>query len=81
MGIKTIALDEGTYQLLRRQKRKGETFNELVRRLLRRKRPLHEFAGAWKDIPEEEFQEILEAIRRGRELDEERFARLMERWG
>lgn len=78
--VKTIALDQETYDLLERQKRKGETFNDLVRRLARRGRPLHEFAGIWKDMPKEDLHRIEEAIRRGRELDRERLRRLMERW-
>jgi len=79
--VKTIALDEETYELLSRQKRGGESFNEVVRRLSQKGRPLHEFAGAWKDMAKDDLRKIEEAIRRGRELDKERFRRLIERWG
>jgi len=79
--VKTIALDPETYELLRRQKRQDESFNDLVARLVRKRRPLADLAGAWKDMPQEDFEKIREAIRRGRELDVERFRELMKRWG
>jgi len=78
--VKTIALDPETYEMLRRQKREDESFNDLVARLARKRRPLADLAGAWKDMPQEDFEKIQEAIRRGRELDQERFRKLMERW-
>jgi len=78
--VKTIALDPEVYDLLKRQKRGDETFNDLIARLVRKRRPLADLAGAWKDMPQEDFEKIQEAIRRGRELDQERFRKLMERW-
>jgi len=81
METKTIALDREAYDALRRHKKKGESFSDVVRRLTGRTRPLTELAGLWKDMPPEDSQKIREFLRRGRELDRERLERLLKRWG
>ena len=81
MGQKTIALDEEAYGLLRREKKGGESFSDVVKRLAHRRRSILEFAGAWKKMPPEDLRKIEEAIRRGRELDLERQERLLKRMG
>jgi predicted CopG family antitoxin len=81
METKTIALDREAYEALRRQKRKGESFSDVVKRLAGRTRPLTELAGLWKEMPSEDLHKIREFLRRGRELDRERLERLVKRWG
>ena len=76
MGSKTIAVDEEAYEVLRSQKRPGETFSEVVKRLGPRKRPLTDFIGIWKDMPEADLRRIENYVRRGRQLDRRR----MRRW-
>ncbi len=80
MDIKTVALDREAYELLRKRKKQGESFSDVVKRLAAPRRPLTDFAGIWKDIPREEFHKIVEAIRKAREMDLERMDRLLKRW-
>lgn len=79
MRSKSISLDAEAYELLRAQKRPGESFSDVVKRELRPKRPLSDFVGIWKDMPEGEFEEVKAIIREGRRLDLERQNRLLER--
>jgi len=55
---KTIALDREAYDLLSSQKRKGESFSDVVKRLGHRRRPITDLAGLWKDLDEAEFAKI-----------------------
>jgi len=79
MTQKTIALDEEAYELLRRQKGKGESFSDVVKRLARKRRPFADFAGAWKDVPREHLDRIRDFLREGRELERERLAARVKR--
>lgn len=81
MDTKTIALDREAYEVLRDEKRKGESFSEVVKRLAGKRRPLTDFVGLWKDVPKEDLRSIEDAIRRGRERDRDRLRRLMKRLG
>ncbi len=81
MDNTSIALDREAYNLLRDQKRPGESFSQVVKRLAGGRRPLSSFAGAWKEMPEKTFREIQSERRRLRELDEQRFERLGTRRG
>ncbi len=73
METTSVALDREAYDLLRSQKRPGESFSQVVKRLAGNRRPLSSFAGAWKDMPEKTFREIQAERKRLRELDEQRF--------
>ncbi len=53
---KNVALADDVYETLQKEKRKGESFSGVIRRLAARKPKLHELYGALTDIPEEEFQ-------------------------
>lgn len=77
METTSIALDREAYELLRQQKRPGESFSQTVKRLAGRRRPLASFAGAWKGVPDSKFRELVAERKRMRALDEERFARLL----
>lgn len=79
MSAKTVALDSEAYELLRRQKRSGETFSEAVKRLSGRRRSILEFAGAWKDIPADELARVRSFIAGGRRRDRGRWASLLKR--
>lgn len=52
---KNVALADDVYETLQREKREGESFSDVIRRLAARKPRLTEFFGALADIPEEEF--------------------------
>jgi predicted CopG family antitoxin len=73
----SIALDREAYDLLRSQKRPGESFSQVVKRLAKNRRPLASFVGAWSDLPDKTFREIQANRKRLRVLDEERFQRLL----
>ncbi len=82
METKTIALDREAYELLRRRKRKGESFSEAVKRVAREARPLSDFAGAWrKHLSDEDIEAIEKALARGREADRDRTRKLLARQG
>ncbi len=64
---RTITVSEEAYQALRRLKREGESFSQLILRLVReaeRRRRLTSLAGAWSDVGEEEARRMLEEARR-----------------
>ncbi len=69
MGTKTITIMDDAYHLLKSRKMKNESFSDVIRRELKTsKRPLSDFVGAWKDIPEMKkiFDEILERRHSGK---------------
>ncbi len=59
MGFKTISLSDSVYRRLRGEKRPGESFSEVIVRLLDAKQPpLVKYAGAWKPLSVAELSEI-----------------------
>jgi predicted CopG family antitoxin len=58
MAAKTVALDAEAYALLLRSKRAGETFSEVVRRMLRPPSRVSELAGSLRDLPPKEWKDI-----------------------
>jgi predicted CopG family antitoxin len=76
MASKTVALDMEAYDLLHKEKLPGESFSDVVKRLARKRRSFLDFAGAWKNLPKKEIDEVRDIIRRGREQDR---ARMQER--
>ena len=55
---KNIAVADDVYEMLSKEKKEGESFSDVIRRLTKRRKSLLEFAGAWADIPDEEFREM-----------------------
>lgn len=78
---KTIAVDREAYEILRTQKRRGESFSDVIKRVAAKRRPLTDFAGLWKTLPKDELKKVEDAIARMRELDRERLERLLKRVG
>jgi predicted nucleic acid-binding protein/predicted CopG family antitoxin len=58
MPSKTVALDSEAYELLKRQRRAGETFSDTVKRLARPRRPITSFGGMWSDLSAKERKEL-----------------------
>ena len=54
MAVKNISIMEDVYRLLVRRKNADESFSDVIRRELNRKKNIMEFAGAWKDIVSDE---------------------------
>lgn len=79
MSLKRVALDPEACELLKKAKRKGETFSDVVKRIARRPARLMEFAGVWKEMSQEQIEEIQAVLKRSRELDRERADRLIKR--
>jgi len=64
-----VALDREAYDHLRRQKRPGESFSQVVKRRAGQRRRLASFVGAWKELPDKTLREIHAERRRLRDLD------------
>jgi len=68
MSKKIISLSEDLYLFLKKQKRKGESFSELITRLLQEKQTRYEnlekLAGCLKE--DDEWDQILEDIYKDR---------------
>ncbi len=64
MGTKNIAIMEDAYKLLLVRKMANESFSDVIRRELKRKKNIMEFAGAWKDIvSDKKAEEMKKAIK------------------
>lgn len=72
MTRKSISLPEDVYRKLAEENREGESFGDVIDRLLRG-RPLSGFWGAWS---EDTAQRAQDAVADGREQSEERLERL-----
>ncbi len=59
MAVRTVTLSEDAYDALVAVKKDGESFSDVIRRLTRGSRSLLDFAGDWKDIPEEQMSSYL----------------------
>ncbi|MCI4349934.1 MAG: antitoxin VapB family protein [Thermoplasmata archaeon] len=77
MANTSVALDREAYDLLRGQKRPGESFSQVVKRLAKNRQSRASFVGAWKDMRARTFREIQTNRKRLRDLDEDRFEGLM----
>lgn len=78
MAAKMVALDQEAYDRLKRLKRPGESFSDVVKRVTARKRPLTALAGIWKDYPREDFDRFEEWRKWSRERDIRRQRRFTE---
>lgn len=79
MASRTISLSEDAYDLLRHQKKPGESFSDVVRRLAGRRSPV-EFIGAWGDMSQKELEDIKRDIRDSWKISERKWNRRMKRW-
>lgn len=69
-------MDQEAYELLRRSKRAGETFGDVVRRTLRPATKILELAGALREVPPREWDRIAKERRIQRRRDAARRTRV-----
>ncbi len=71
MGTKTLSIREETYEMLKGEKREGESFSDVIDRLMRREKfNLADYFGAIED--EELLRGLEEDARKIRELSRSR---------
>ena len=64
MATKNISIMDDVYKLLLVRKMASESFSDVIRRELSRKRNIMEFAGAWKNlISDKEAEEMKKDIK------------------
>lgn len=79
MGSKTISLSDEAYAKLKAEKKSGESFSDVVKRLTGRK-SLLEFAGTWRDASEEKIEAVKEIMRKEREISERKRRQYAKVW-
>ncbi len=62
MGTKNIAIMNDVYEMLVASKTKDESFSDQIRRLMKSKRNIMEFAGTWKNITEKEAENMKKVV-------------------
>ena len=67
MVSKTISVTQDVYNLLKREKFKGESFSDTIRRLVQTRGKISECAGLWADMGDDEIEEMKRAINELRE--------------
>lgn len=80
MASHTVALDGEAYASLKAQKRAGESFSDVVKRISKPRQSILEFAGAWKDLPAKDWHALQESYRRTRDADRRRTEKLRRIW-
>ena len=58
---KTIAIADDVYTMLSKEKRSGESFSDVIRRLSRSRGSLMDAFGLLADLPEDEFERFRSA--------------------
>ena len=63
MGTKTISIMDDAYEILKRNKKEGESFSDVIRRTMPKK-DIMKFAGRWKDIDTEKMKKDIQKLRK-----------------
>ena len=62
MGTRKLVVTDDVYERLERLKLEGETLSDTIDRLMERG-SIGELAGTWRDMPVEQLERFMEAIR------------------
>jgi predicted CopG family antitoxin len=79
MGTKTISIMDDVYGMLVARKRASESFSELLRRSVKEKSDIMEFAGAWKDVRDGRIEEMKKDIKKVKIKSSEELKKRIER--
>ena len=63
MSTKTITIMEDAYELLAKKKAEGESFSDVIRRVVSKEKDIMQFAGAWKHISDKEADQMKKHIK------------------
>lgn len=80
MATKTITIMEDAYELLKQEKTGNESFSEVIRKVIPKKKSIWDFVGAWSDVPDEKIEELHEFIREHRRKMTKEFAERRKRF-
>jgi len=64
MVVKTITISLKAYEALLREKRPGESFSDVILRLVEKSGDIMDLAGCWSDVDDDFVNEFLGAVRR-----------------
>lgn len=81
MSTHTVALDSEAFRALKEQKRPGESFSMVVKRITKPWRPISEAAGFWKDMSARERKELDDIYRQISEANRRRDNKIRSLWG
>ncbi len=59
MRVKTITITLEAYEALKRLKKPGESFSDVILRLVKKHKSLLDLAGSWSDLDNESIEGIL----------------------
>lgn len=82
VAFKTITIKKEVYERLVSAKREGESFSDLFDRVIAERRPsIMEFAGAWKNVSDEDVRKLRKEFREGfNKSFDERMKRISKMW-
>ena len=69
MGSMNISIRDEVYRELKRRRAEGESFSDVIERLMARPAKLSDYFGAWADMSDEERREMEAYRKRSREID------------
>lgn len=81
MSTHTVALDAEAFAALKAQKRAGESFSMVIKRLTKPWKPISEVAGGWADLSPGEQKEMDDFYRRVATANRRRDDRIRALWG
>jgi len=64
MGTKNISIMNDVYKLLLAKKMANESFSDVIRRELKKRKSVMEFAGAWENVSDKEVEKMKDDIKK-----------------